>query len=162
MKEILIAYATYHNWANRRLMDTTLSLKEEQQLQEVKSSFNSLHATWQHLWDAESIWWQRLKLQEHITRPSGTPHSMQEIAIELSKLDGVWMDWIAHATETNLQYVFAYYNSKSEFFKQPVWQMLMHLFNHGTYHRGQIVTLLREVGVTKIPGTDYITWSRKK
>jgi uncharacterized damage-inducible protein DinB len=40
--------------------------------------------------------------------------------------------------------------------------MLLHLFNHGTYHRGQLVTMLRELGIEKIPPTDFIVWSRRK
>ncbi|MCW3088046.1 MAG: hypothetical protein JWQ78_1432, partial [Sediminibacterium sp.] len=39
-------------------------------------------------------------------------------------------------------------------------EILLHLFNHGTYHRGQLVTLLRQVGVEEIPRTDYIEFSR--
>ncbi|MGZ3851281.1 MAG: DinB family protein [Flavisolibacter sp.] len=40
--------------------------------------------------------------------------------------------------------------------------MLLHAFNHGTYHRGQLVNMLRQLGVDKIPGTDFIAWSRRK
>jgi uncharacterized damage-inducible protein DinB len=40
--------------------------------------------------------------------------------------------------------------------------MLLHLFNHNTYHRGQLVTMLRQLGMDKIPATDFIVWSRKK
>jgi uncharacterized damage-inducible protein DinB len=40
--------------------------------------------------------------------------------------------------------------------------MLLHLFNHGTYHRGQLVNQLRQLGIAKIPPTDFIIWSRKK
>ena len=48
-----------------------------------------------------------------------------------------------------IEHVFQYYNSKKEHFKSPVYQMLMHVFNHGTYHRGQLVNMLRQLGVEK-------------
>ncbi|MGZ3844574.1 MAG: DinB family protein, partial [Flavisolibacter sp.] len=60
------------------------------------------------------------------------------------------------------QHVFQYQNTKKEQFKQPIYQMLLHAFNHGTYHRGQLVNMLRQLGVDKIPGTDFIAWSRRK
>jgi len=51
---------------------------------------------------------------------------------------------------------------KGEHFKQPIYKMLLHVFNHGTYHRGQIVNMLRQLGIEKIPQTDFIVWSRKR
>ncbi|MBD0288544.1 MAG: DNA polymerase, partial [Flavisolibacter sp.] len=42
------------------------------------------------------------------------------------------------------------------------YQMLLHLFNHGTYHRGQLVNMLRQLEVSPIPQTDFIVWSRRK
>jgi uncharacterized damage-inducible protein DinB len=61
-----------------------------------------------------------------------------------------------------LDHVFQYYNTKRELFKDPTWQMLLQVFNHGSYHRGQLVNMLRQLGVEKIPQTDFIVWGRKK
>jgi uncharacterized damage-inducible protein DinB len=58
--------------------------------------------------------------------------------------------------------VFHYQNTKKEQFKQPIYQVLLHMFNHSTYHRGQLVTMLRQLGVQKLPSTDFIVWSRRK
>ncbi len=163
MKEVLVSYAVYHNWANKQLFNIVLNLDEEKQRQDVMSSFPGLRATCLHMWDAESIWWQRMKLHEQIIVPSVTfDPTMQEIANALLQLNTQWIEWISAANDAQLQHVFAYHNSRKEYFKQPVWQMILHMLNHGTYHRGQIVTILRQVGVTKIPSTDYIAWSRKK
>ncbi len=113
--------------------------------------------------DAESIWWQRMKLQEKIDRPSDTfTGNMQVLSQQLQQQNRSWQDWVAGANEHALQHEFIYYNSRKERFKQPVYQMLLHMFNHGTYHRGQLVTMLRELGVEKIPATDFIVWSRRK
>lgn len=115
------------------------------------------------MWDAESIWWQRLKLQEKIDRPSDTfSGNMQTLSQQLQQQNKLWQEWVSGANEHALQHEFIYYNSRKERFKQPVYQMLLHLFNHGTYHRGQIVTMLRQLGIEKIPPTDFIVWSRKK
>lgn len=163
MKEIILQYAAYHLWANNLLFTTIQSLSEEQHHATVRSSFPSLYKTALHMLDAESIWWQRMKLQEKIDRPSDTfSGTMLALGQQLLQQNRAWQDWVANANELALQHEFIYYNSRKERFKQPVFQMLLHLFNHGTYHRGQLVTILRELGVEKIPPTDFIVWSRKK
>ena len=163
MKEVLQQLSNYHAWANQLLLNAISALPEELQTKEVASSFPGLYKTVLHMWNAETIWWQRLKLQENIVGPaSGFKGSFQELANELQTLDKQWQEWINAAQEHQLQHVFQYQNSKKEQFKQPVYQMLLHLFNHATYHRGQLVTILRQLGVEKIPATDFIVWSRKK
>jgi uncharacterized damage-inducible protein DinB len=162
MKELLVQFSVYHCWANRLLLDTILQLPEEKQNQEVISSFSSVYKTVLHMWDAESMWWQRMKLQEKIVRPSDQfTGTMSELAALLKQQDKQWMDWVTNAQPHMLEHVFQYQNTKKEQFKQPIYQMLLHLFNHATYHRGQLVTMLRQLGAEKIPATDFIEWSRK-
>lgn len=163
MKELLLQLATYNVWANGLLLDVILQLPEEQQKAEIKSSFPSLFLTTLHMWDAESVWWQRLKLSERVVAPSENfDGGILDVANGLLQQNRQWQEWVANAQEHMLQYVFSYQNSKREQFKQPVYQMLVHLFNHGTYHRGQLVTILRQLNVKKIPQTDFIVWSRKR
>ncbi|HVF97503.1 MAG TPA: DinB family protein [Flavisolibacter sp.] len=163
MKEVFVQYAAYNLWANTQLLNLVETLPEEQQQKEIRSSFPGLFKTVLHLLDAESIWWQRLKLQERIVRPGETfSGNFAELSLQVQQQNRLWAEWINNATEHGFQHEFIYRNLKGERFKQPVYQMLLHLFNHGTYHRGQLVTLLRQVGIEKIPATDFILWSRKK
>lgn len=163
MKEMLSHLADYNIWANQKLMDAILALPEEKQKQELPSSFSSLYATLLHMLDAENIWWQRMKLQERIIVPSRQfKGTIKELCGELHQQNRQWSDWVHAATDPMLDHVFQYYNSKREHFKHPVYLMLIHVFNHGTYHRGQLVNMLRQLGVTKIPQTDFIVWGRKK
>lgn len=163
MKEILFQLSAYNTWANQLLLDIINQLPEQKQKQEAASSFNSLYKTVLHMWNGESIWWQRMKLQERIYVPGESfKGDMKELSNNLLQQNKLWNEWILNAQEHHLQHVFQYQNSKRQQFKQPLYQMLLHVFNHGTYHRGQLVTLLRQVGVEKIPATDFIVWSRKK
>lgn len=163
MKEQLQQLSAYHVWANQLLLDLINNLGEEKQHREVASSFNSLYKTVLHMLDAESIWWQRMKLQEHIRIPSQEfSGNMKELSAALLQVNRQWVEWISHASENLIQHQFKYQNSKRESFKQPIGQMLLHVFNHGSYHRGQLVTMLRQLGMEKIPQTDFIVWSRKK
>lgn len=163
MKEILSRFAAYNLWANQKIMETILTLPEEKQKTEVPSSFSNLYRTVLHMWDAETAWWQRMKLQERIIIPSenfiGT---MRDVVNGLNQQNQQWLDWVSNSTDNALDHVFQYQNSKKEQFKQPIYQMVLHVFNHGTYHRGQLINMLRQLGIEKLPQTDFIVWSRKK
>src|SRR5947209_1909381 len=157
MKELLLQLASYNLWANQILFQQVLDLPVEKQTAELSSSFSSLYKTILHMWDAEAIWWQRMKMQERINIPSENfSGDTKELCSQLLNQNRQWQDWLSVAQEHMIQHVFHYQNSKREQFKQPVYQMLLQVFNHGTYHRGQVVNMLRQLGVDKIPGTDFI------
>ncbi len=111
--------------------------------------------------EVENVWWERLRLAEHTTLSGWFTGNFEELAKKLVQLSQQWNDWVTNAKEANINHVFAYRNNKNELFKQPVQEVLLHLFNHQTYHRGQIVTMLRQSGLSKIAPTDFIVFSRK-
>ena len=163
MKQLLQQYAAYNVWANKTLTERISQLPEEIIYKETKSSFSNIYKTVMHLMEVESIWWQRLKLQEHVEWPGvNFKGNFDELSKEILSLSKQWQDWILNTNEANLTHVFAYHNSKKEYFKQPVYEMLVHLFNHQTFHRGQLVTMMRQNGIEKIPATDFIVFCRKK
>ena len=163
MKELLQQYAAYSVWANQRLLEVARQLTEEQLHQEMVSSFSSIYKTVLHLLDAESIWWQRMKLEERIERPSDTfTGDFGELEKKLLQQCRLWEDWVKNASELQLQHVFAYQNTRREQFKQPVKEVLLHIFNHGTYHRGQLIDMFHQLGIEKLPATDFIVYTRAK
>ncbi len=163
MKKLLAQYAAYNVWANQRITDCLVNLPDDQVNKEIKSSFSSLFKTAVHLWDVESIWWQRMKLQENVQWPGETfTGNILELSQQLMLQSKQWKEWVDLATEAALEHEFIYKNSKKDQFKQPVHEALHHLFNHQSFHRGQIITMLRQVGVEEIPNTDLIAFLRKK
>jgi uncharacterized damage-inducible protein DinB len=163
MKELLKQYAAYNIWASQKIIDVILAMPEEKQLTEIPSSFNSLCNTVLHMWDAESIWWQRLKLQVNIIRPGKDfKGTMQDATSGLIQQSRQWEEWISNASELAIEHVFQYQTLDGTQYKQPTWQMLHHVFNHGTYHRGQLINMLRQLGLEKLPATDFIIWARGK
>lgn len=161
MKQLLASFTHYEYWANERLLQVIRTLAEEQQQQEIVSSFSSVHKTCLHIWDATSIWWQRVHKVEEIVVPSLSFHpTMSEIENGLLQQNTQWIEWIRSASDADLTYILPYKNMKGEAFEQEVKEILLHINNHGTYHRGQLVTMLRQLGVEKIPQTDYILYSR--
>lgn len=162
MKRILISYSRYNLWANQKLTECMLSLSKDDLQRTAVSSFPGIFPTVLHLWNAEAIWWQRIKLAEHIELPGDSFKG------EFGEASALWLDqsrkiseWVERSSSAVFEHVFEYRSSKKEHHKQAVWEALMHLFNHQSYHRGQLITLLRQAGITKIPNTDYISYCRK-
>ncbi|MBC7849733.1 MAG: hypothetical protein H7Y31_08355 [Chitinophagaceae bacterium] len=163
MKEMFQQLAAYNSWANNCLISSIQSLPEEKTIQEVLSSFPTLRGTLLHMWDAESIWWQRMKLQEGIIAPSvNFKGSTRDVSVSLLHQNKLWENWVSNASPAALDHVIMYYSSKREPFKIPITTLLMQVFNHGSYHRGQLVTMLRQLGVSKIPQTDFLVFTRSK
>ncbi len=163
MKKMLAQYAAYNLWANNRIIEIINNLSDEQVDREIISSFTSIKKSVLHLWDVENIWWQRMKLTEvQVWQSDNYNGSLLELTNNLQVQSKQWKEWIDLATDAALEHEFIYRNSKKDQFKQPVYEMLLHLFNHQSYHRGQIITMLRQVGEINIPNTDLISFLRKK
>jgi uncharacterized damage-inducible protein DinB len=164
LRELFTGLAAYNVWAHHRLLFAMQQLPENDWLKHTPSSFSSLYKTCLHIWDAESIWWQRMRLHERLVIPSESfEPGIKDLCNGLLHQSMEWESFIANeATETVLLSPLYYANLKGQSFSQPVWQVLQHVFNHSTYHRGQLVSMLRALGVAHIPQTDFIDYSRKK
>ncbi|QHS60682.1 DinB family protein [Chitinophaga agri] len=163
MKDILLSYAAYNRWANNRIADVLKKLPDTQLDQETGSSFGTLRKTIYHMWDAESLWYQRLELAEQAVKPAtGFKGSFADACTHWLRQSAQLADWVRDVQPARLNHVVAYYNTRKQYCKSTVIEILMQVFNHATYHRGQLVTLLRQAGITKIPVTDYSAFTRGK
>jgi len=163
MKELLDQYTAYNLWANKSITDLILSLDEAQHRQKVESSFPTLYATVLHMWVAETAWWQRVKLLDKITIPAEKENpDMEHVAQGLIYQSAQWVEWVNNSSEMMLKQEYSFQNSKNELFKQPVYETVLHVNNHSTYHRGQLVTMMRTLGVKTLPQTDFMAFLRKK
>lgn len=163
MKELMKQQAAYNRWANQRITETLGTLPDGVCLQETPSSFNSLQKTLIHIWDAESGWWQRLRLQERIELPGKTfSGSFQEAAAGLLSQSKLWDEWVQQASVNALDHVIQFQTNKRELVKIKTSQLLLHVFNHSTYHRGQLITMLHQLGYPKVPSTDFFLWLKTK
>lgn len=162
MKQLLQQYAAYNTWANKKFMETALQLSDEQINKEIASSFPSVYKTVLHLTEVENVWWERLKLVEKTTPPGWFDGNFNELTKKLLELSHQWEGWVQNANDANINHVFAWYNIKKEYFKEPVYKVLLHLFNHQTLHRGQLITMYRQLGLDKIPPTDFMVFARSK
>jgi len=155
---LLKNYASYNRWANERFVEWLNGASEEQLKQEIESSFNSLSKTLLHLWNAEYGWLQTLKGEPWGTPPgrdfAGTPQEMFEGFLAGSR---AFEDFVLSLTEED------FLESRPlgrEGTPTSVEAIILHVFNHATYHRGQLITMGRQVGLIEPPRTDYIYYIR--
>jgi uncharacterized damage-inducible protein DinB len=161
MSYTLTQHLAYNAWANGKIADFIAKAGEKLFDAEVKSSFPSLRKTVFHIWDAEYIWYKRLN-GESLTEGPGKHFNgtMQEGLAAFVKFSKELEAFIASKDQAYYASVCNYKNIKGDPFSSTVETIIMHVVNHSAFHRGQIVTMLRELGYTDLASTDLITYSR--
>ncbi len=160
MLQLLQQYAAYNIGATNTLVEQIKKLSLEQINKEIASSFPSLYKTVAHMWLAEEAWWKRLQQEDPIVLVSATfAKSFNELANQFAQQSLQWKNWVDAANDAALNDSFTY-SRNGETITMKVHDMLLHIFNHATYHRGQLVTMLRQLGHNKIPQTDFSAWCR--
>lgn len=152
----------YNAWANHRSLEAVAALTPEQFTRDLGSSFKSVRDTLAHIVAAEWIWLERF----HGRSPSSFPPDLESLDhagldTRWAEVERDWTDFVASLGDSDLVRVYAYKTIKGDPQEQPAWQMLQHLVNHGSYHRGQVTTLLRQLGA-KPQGTDMIAFYRQR
>lgn len=152
----------YNSWANQRSLEAASQLSEEQFIKPLGSSFPSVRDTLVHICGTEWVWLERC----HGRSPATIPDVSQVKTI--AALREHWKPqaerlhiFIRGLTQNDLDRVMEYRTINFGVYKNPLWQSLQHLANHGTYHRGQVSTLLRQLG-TKAILTDLIHFYRER
>ena len=162
MSHTLIDHLTYNLWANERMGHLLMAQSDAILNAEQKSSFTSVTKTVMHLLDAEIIWLTRLKGQSLTDWPSkkftGTKADMLQ---GLVKTSTELLQLIKEKGDEFTSQVIAYKNMKGDPYTNRVEEILYHVVNHGTYHRGQIITMLRGAGVEQVVSSDLIVWFRE-
>jgi uncharacterized damage-inducible protein DinB len=157
--EVRTLYA-YNSWANRRVLDACAPLSAAQLTQNLHSSFPSVRDTLAHIMLAEWLWLERWQGRSPAF-PSDQFADLASIRTRWQKIEGDLNAFIQPLSGTDLDRVVEYKNTKGHAFSNPMRQMLQHLVNHGTYHRGQITTMLRQLGATPLT-TDLIAYYREQ
>ena len=163
MKELLINYCKYNLWANTKITDYLKKLTPALLDKELISSFKTIRKTVYHIWDAEQIWYNRLAGISFSNWPSesykGTDAEFIKMFLEESNK---FVEYTEHIAEPELLRRIDYKSLEGKEFSTRISDIILHCMNYSTFHRGQIVTMLRNVGFTELDSTDYIMYSREK
>jgi uncharacterized damage-inducible protein DinB len=152
----------YNDWANQRSLESATQLSEEQFTEPLGSSFPSVRDTLVHICSGEWVWLERCQ--------GRTPAAFPDVS-HIQTISALRDHWTPQAEQlrtfvwdlglTDLDRVMEYKTFNFGVYKNPVWQSLQHLANHGTYHRGQITTLLRQLGAKPVL-TDLMHFYRER
>lgn len=161
MKSLLLNYSKYNLWANKKIADFLSALSEEQLEKEIVSSFPSLKKTVLHVWDAQQIWLIRLQGTSLTDFPSKNfSGTFEDVMGGCLKTSQELVDFVESSSENFLLTPLTYKNIAGDEFRNNVSDIIQHVMNHSTYHRGQIITMLRQLGITNLFSTDYIAFCR--
>lgn len=158
----MVGLYEYNGWANRRVLEAASALSKEQFNQQLGSSFSSLRDTLAHIFGVEWLWLERFQGRSPSAIPDDAGYA------EIAKLKESWavfeptlLNFVRGLRQEDLDRVMEYKTMKFGVYSNPLWQSMMHLVNHGTYHRGQVTTMLRQLGAQAIL-TDLMHFYRER
>jgi uncharacterized damage-inducible protein DinB len=152
VRELLI----YMLWADRLTLKSARDVRPEDLTRDAGISFGSLLGTMAHMLISQRLWLSRFSgaplgrlpaIEDFPDLPSWI-HGWEETAAGIEA-------FLAALTDDQLAGSLTWTSTTGETYTRPLWEPVIHLVNHSTYHRGQVVSLLRQMGY-KSPKTDLV------
>ena len=152
----------FNAWANHRTIDAVAALTPEQFTKPMGSSFSSVRDTLAHICGGEWVWLERFQGRSPSAMPDNSRFAdLDSLREHWAPIGSQLLKFVRGLTQEDLNGVLEYKTMKFGVYKSPLWQSLQHVANHGTYHRGQITTMLRQQGAQPIP-TDIMHFYRER
>jgi uncharacterized damage-inducible protein DinB len=153
---------SFNEWANRKFIDAIKNLDKEKFTMEIASSFSSIRETIAHIVSSEWIWLQRWKGENPTAPPDWHDKPSIETLVEnLNKVESERKNYLSKLKDEDLKTLLMYNLLSGKSQQNILKEVLQHVVNHSTYHRGQLATLFRQAGETP-PSTDLILFYREK
>ncbi len=151
----------YSGWASRKALEAAMALPPEQQTKAMGVSHESISGTLCHTYMADRVWYKRAVEPDLEMPPWNVNFPLQKLADEWQALQQRWEAWSQTLADSDMDRVVKFkmitVNAEGE---APVNHVVLHVVNHATLHRGQVVAMLRQLGV-KPPTTDLIFYLRE-
>lgn len=162
-KEYFKELADYNLWANNIACGWLEQLDDEHWKQHVVSSFNSIRETVLHIISAENAWLQRFHQKEQVEWLQATFKGTKDEHLALwKKTSTALKEFIDAFDEAKLNEPLAFKRLNGDAYSMPWYQLFAHAVNHAAYHRGQLVTMLRQVGFANLQATDLMIYYRSR
>ena len=152
----------YHYWARDRVLDAAGQLDQAAFIAPRESSFSSIRDTLAHTYFAEWAWYSRWQGRS----PSAFP-ALDQFA-DVESLTAAWREieqqvraFVEPLSDADLTRVLEYRLLSGVEAASPLWQMVQHVVNHASYHRGQVTTMLRQAGAKPAKSMDLIAFYRE-
>ncbi|HYL09634.1 MAG TPA: DinB family protein [Candidatus Acidoferrales bacterium] len=152
----------YNSWANHRTVEACTGLTVDQFLRDLGSSFRSVRDTLAHIMHGEWIWLERFQGRSPNAMPTADLYgNLDSLRARWGEIEQNLVAFVGGLQQADIDRVFEYKTISYGAGKNPMWQSLQHLVNHGTYHRGQIATMLRQLSAKPI-STDMTLFHRQR
>jgi len=152
----------YNAWANRTIFAAVARLPEQQYFRDLQSSYGGVHGTLCHIVWAEQLWLHRWVGKPNPAVPQGTDlQSLADVRRRWEAVEGERGTFVLGLTDGDLEKTRLVKPSSGGEYVHTFRQMFRHFINHSSYHRGQTVTLLRQLGSVP-PSTDLILYYRRR
>lgn len=153
---------SYNQWADKQTLGAASRLSEEMLKRNLGNSFSSVHDTLAHIFGAEWIWLERWNGRAAKALPGGNDFAgLDELKLKWAELHRDQNQFLANLAPERLDQPLSYINTKGVPFTYPLWQMMVHVVNHSSYHRGQITTMLRQMKAAPVV-TDFLDYYDEK
>jgi uncharacterized damage-inducible protein DinB len=148
----------FSRWANRMILDSVAVLTADEYARPIGGSFGSVQGTLVHLYGADWVWLERFHGRSPRSLPVGDDDMpLEALARKWREVEAGQDAFLATLTPERLGERLSYTAFDGSGFTRFLGDALLHLANHGTYHRGQVATLLRQLG-RKAASTDYLRY----
>lgn len=146
----------YNRWANARTLESAAPVPADSFTRELGGSFGSLRGTLAHILGAEWIWLERWRGVSPRSLPAATDFpDLPSIRERWRHVEAGQRAVLEGLNASCLAAVVSYVNPRGETWAYPLGRMMLHVVNHSSYHRGQVATLLRQLGATPL-STDLL------
>lgn len=161
IQSLIQDYTAFNVWANTQTVEWLKTKPQELMEREIPSSFPNIRLTLLHTWGAEKIWLERLQqIFPTTTLPLQFEGAMEDLYTVMLATSVAFHDYVKALSDEKLQEIcdFRLMNGTED--RRTRAHMIQHCMNHSTYHRGQIVTIGRNLGWIDPPSTDFIKYLR--
>jgi uncharacterized damage-inducible protein DinB len=152
----------YNAWANQRTVAGCESISNEKFLEQVGGSFGSVRNTLAHIMDVEWLYHERWNGRSPSAFPKAENYGdLSQIKARWKTIDADVNYFVQALSADDISQEIEFRNIKGVVLTHPLWETMQHLVNHSTYHRGQVTTLLRQLGGTA-QSSDMIYFFRER
>lgn len=153
----------YHYWARDRVLAAAELLTPEQYTKDLGSSFKSVRDTLAHTYSAEWAWYSRwVGISPTAHLPFGDYPDVPTLRAAWTAHEARMRAFLEKLKESELDQVFEYRMLNGQPGSSMFRHMLQHVVNHASYHRGQVTTMLRQLGAAPAKSMDMIAFYRER
>ena len=158
--EDLRDHLAYSAWASQRLVQAASELSSEELVRDFQTSDHSVLGTLVHTFAADRVWLARLRQSPHLKYSSEADYQLSVLQNDWPELYRQWDELLAGLNDEAVRADLTYQDMRGRTWIQPICQLVLHVVNHGTHHRGQVSGFLRTMGRVP-PVLDLVAYYRR-